>query len=100
MPKPLAQKVLLKGMFTVRPRQGLELAFAVRWVRDGQRDRKALRLVEVARGCVGSMITSPSIDILACMIFFFHSGGVGMESGALSCVSIIRPLPKHLSHRT
>ena len=38
-------------------------------------------------------MTSPSIDILACMIFFFHSGGTGMSAGAPSCVSIISILP-------
>ena len=35
------------------------------------------------------MIAAPPIDALACMIFFFHSGGVGISGGALSWVIII-----------
>jgi hypothetical protein len=40
-------------------------------------------------GASDAKIVAPSIEALACMIFFFHSGGVGISAGALSCVSII-----------
>src|SRR5882672_6360265 len=59
MPKPLVKKVFPNGMLTLPP------------------SARALNL----RSASDAMNTSPSIDILACMIFFFHSGGVGISSG-------------------
>jgi hypothetical protein len=49
-------------------------------------------LWKCAGGASDPMMISPSIEILACMIFFFHSGGVGISGGASSWVSIITTL--------
>lgn len=50
---------------------------------------KTLRLMEVTGGVVGNMTLAPSMVILACMIFFFQSGGTGIKHpGASSWVSI------------
>ncbi len=71
MPKPLEKKVLPNGMLTLPPSaSALKLALGVGGILDLQRDRKALRLLEMAGRRVGGHQHLAVDREPACMIFF------------------------------
>ena len=64
--------------------QRLELALGVGGILDRSETEKPCGLWKWPGGASDAISTSPSIVILACMIFFFQSGGVGISAGPSS----------------
>src|SRR6266404_516941 len=94
MPNPLAQNVLPNGMFTAPPSaRAVNLRSPSLGSSTVSETEKPCGWWKWPGGASDAISTSPSIEILACMIFFFHSGGTGIDSGAPSCVNIASIFP-------
>ena len=92
MPNPLEKKVLPNGMLTLPPSHS---ALNLRSASAGSLTRSARPKSPAAcengpGGASDAISTWPSIDIRACMIFFFRSGGDGMSGGAPRCAAASR----------
>jgi len=89
MPKPLEKKVFANGMLALPPSdKALNLRSASAGSLTVIDTAKPCGLWKRSGGASEAMITSPSIDMRACMIFFLRSGGDGIDSGASSFLNI------------